>query len=63
VNVARHHGLQVHGTLWLLARACRNGKLTQIAAGNLIDLLVHHEMRLPCTGAGFGRWARRHDLL
>ncbi|WP_461119717.1 hypothetical protein [Saccharothrix stipae] len=63
VRVARHHGVEVHGTLWLLAHACRDGKLTEIAAGNLIDLLVHHDMRLPCTGAGFGGWARQHQIL
>lgn len=62
VRVARHHGLEVHGTLWLLARACRDGKLTEIAVGNLIDLLAHHGMRLPCTGAGFGNWARQRGL-
>ncbi|NUT52223.1 MAG: hypothetical protein HOV94_33750 [Saccharothrix sp.] len=63
VRVARHHGLDVHGTLWLLARACRDGKLTEIAAGNLIDSLTYHGMRLPCGGAGFGGWAKQHGLL
>jgi predicted nucleic acid-binding protein len=63
VRVGRHYGLEVHGTLWLLAGACRNGKLTETAAGNLIDLLTHHELRLPCTGARFGTWARQYNLL
>jgi len=63
IRVARKYGLDVHGTVWLLARACRDGKLTEVAAGNLIDLVRATGMRLPCTGAEFGTWARAHDLL
>lgn len=39
VRVGRAHQLDVHGTIWLLARACRSGKLTEIGASNLIDAL------------------------
>lgn len=39
VRVARTYGLDAHGTIWLLAGACRDGKLTEPAAGNLIDAL------------------------
>jgi predicted nucleic acid-binding protein len=38
-RVARRHGLKVHGTLWLLASACTNGKMTETGAANLVDLL------------------------
>jgi predicted nucleic acid-binding protein len=31
VRVARNYGLDVHGTIWLLANACRDGKLTEPA--------------------------------
>jgi predicted nucleic acid-binding protein len=62
-KVGRFHGLDVHGTVWLLAGACRQGKLTQGGAGALIDALRAAGHRLPCTGAGFASYARQHGLL
>ncbi len=62
-RVARHHGLEVHGTLWLLASACECAKLVEVEATNLIDMLTDSGMRLPCTGSEFPAWARRHQLL
>lgn len=47
----------------LLARACRNGKLTVTAAGSLVDMLRASEMRLPVTGPEFESWARERNLL
>jgi predicted nucleic acid-binding protein len=63
VKVGRAHGLDVHGTIWLLARFCRDGKLAAGAAGNLIDALRETGLRLPCTGAEFPQYARRYGLL
>jgi predicted nucleic acid-binding protein len=63
VKVARAYGAEVHGTLWVLAGACREGKLTEPAAGNLIDALRATGLRLPCTGAEFPDYARQHGLL
>lgn len=63
VRVARFHGLDVHGTIWLLAGACRDGKLSEPAAVNLIDALRATGLRLPCTGAEFPGYARQHGLL
>jgi predicted nucleic acid-binding protein len=62
-QVGRFHGLDVHGTIWLLAGACRQGKLTQGGTGTLIDALRATGHRLPCTGAGFASYARQHGLL
>lgn len=62
-QVARNHGLDVHGTLWLLASACKSGKLVEVEATNLIDMLTDSGLRLPCTGSEFPSWARRHHLL
>jgi predicted nucleic acid-binding protein len=62
-RVARRHGLEVHGTIWLLASACRTGKLTVTACGNIVDALRDTGMRLPCTGREFGDYAHRHGLL
>jgi hypothetical protein len=63
VRVARKHGLDTHGTIWLLAGCCRNGKLSEIAGGNLIDALRATGLRLPCTGGEFPDYARQHGLL
>lgn len=62
-RVAQRYNLEVHGTLWLLASACHSGKLTEVAAGNLVDALRATGMRLPATGPEFGDWARSNGLL
>ncbi len=63
VRVARTYGLDVHGTIWLLAGACRDGKLSEPAAGNLVDAVRATGLRLPSTGAEFPGYARQHGLL
>lgn len=63
VRVARTYGLDAHGTIWLLAGACRDGKLSEPAAGNLVDALRATGLRLPCTGAELPDYARLHGLL
>ena len=63
VRVGRTYGVEVHGTLWLLAGACRVGKLTLVAAKNLIETLRSTGLRLPCTGPEFPQYAQRHGLL
>ncbi|GGT37129.1 hypothetical protein ACFFV7_28020 [Nonomuraea spiralis] len=60
VAVGRAHGLEVHGTVWLLARASQDGKLNEVAAGNIVDALIATGMRLPCSGSTFGPYVRRH---
>ncbi|WP_329787627.1 hypothetical protein V1227_23020 [Lentzea sp. DG1S-22] len=62
-KVARANGLDVHGTVWLLAQLCREGKIAESGAGNLIDMLRDSGMRLPCTGAQFTSFATQHGLL
>lgn len=62
VAVGRAHGLEVHGTVWLLACAVRTGKLNEVAAGNIVDGLRETGMRLPCTGASFGGFVRRNGV-
>lgn len=63
VRTGLSHGLEVHGTVWLLASACSEGKMTTVEAGNLIDALRASDMRLPCTGPEFPRFAAQHGLL
>jgi predicted nucleic acid-binding protein len=62
-KAGRFYGLDVHGTTWLLAVACQEGKLTPAGAASLIDALRATGHRLPCTGAGFPSYARQHGLL
>jgi predicted nucleic acid-binding protein len=61
--VARAHGLTVHGTIWVLAQACRETRLTETGAANLIDMLRGSGMRLPCSGPDFPAFARKHGVL
>lgn len=60
VRVGRKYDLEVHGTLRLLDRACRDGKLHEVAAGNIVDALRATGMRPPCSGADFGSHVRRN---
>ena len=62
-KVARRHGAEVHGTIWLLALACRGGKLTHAGAASIVDALRAVDARLPCTGSGFPAFAAEHGLL
>lgn len=57
------YNIDVHGTLWLLAEACKDGRLTEALAMTLVDDLGREGMRLPATGAQFPRWARSNGLL
>jgi hypothetical protein len=62
-TVARIRGLEVHGSLWLIASFCAAGKLTAHAASGLIETLRAVGLRLPCTGGRFPAWARANGLL
>ena len=61
--VARTYGLTVHGTIWVLAQACQEAKLTETGAANLVDMLRDSGMRLPCSGADFSAFARKQGIL
>lgn len=63
IEVARANGLEVHGTIWLLAQMCRDGKIAEAGVCNLIDMLRDSGMRLPGPGSQFGSFARKHGLL
>ncbi|WP_088986161.1 hypothetical protein [Micromonospora chokoriensis] len=62
-KVGRRYGLEVHGTIWLLAERCRSGRLTEVNAGAIIDALRETQHRLPCTGAEFSSYARKAGIL
>ena len=62
-KVGRAHGLDVHGSLWLIGGFCRADKLTEHAASRMVDALRGVGARLPCTGNEFSHWARQQGLL
>jgi predicted nucleic acid-binding protein len=53
VRVARTYGLDAHGTIWLLSGACRDGKLSEPAAGNLLDALRGTDSGCPAQAPSF----------
>lgn len=63
VRVARSYRAEVHGMIWLLANACRAGKMTLPGAAGLVEALRSVGLRLPCTGAEFPEYAQRNGLL
>ncbi|GAA0952332.1 hypothetical protein [Nonomuraea longicatena] len=62
-KVGRTRGLEIHGTVWLLTRLHRLGKMTLVEISGHVDTLRHTGMRLPCTGRDLHRWARERGLL
>lgn len=56
-------GVEVHGTLWLIAGGFRTGRLSEAECASLVDTLRDSEAWFPCDGAGFFAWARSEGLL
>ncbi len=62
--IARRHGLQTHGTLWLFAEAIIDGRETEQSLCGVIDSLLNGRARYPFeSGRHFPAWARDHKLL
>jgi predicted nucleic acid-binding protein len=62
-RAARRDHIEVHGTLWFVANALRDGKLADRDAVRIVDQLSDTDMALPTDGAGFLDWARNEGLL
>jgi predicted nucleic acid-binding protein len=62
-RAARRDGIDVHGTMWLIANAFRDKKITRSAAIIMVDQLLATDMALPTDGAGFMAWAHEEGLL
>jgi predicted nucleic acid-binding protein len=60
---ARERGVDVHGTLWLVANAYKAGTLAESGCEALVDALRDTEAWFPCDGSTFLEWARRQGLL
>jgi predicted nucleic acid-binding protein len=55
--------VEVHGSLWLLIKAYRDGKVNEQRAGEIVDALRARGARYPCDGAELFSWARSRNLL
>lgn len=62
-NVAQQHGIEAHGTLWVIAGAAKRGHLTVGSASNLVELLRTNGARYPFPPGGFELWAGKNHLL
>lgn len=62
-RAARRDGVDVHGTLWLVANGVRFGMLDRTDAERIVDDLAATDMRLPVDGRGFFAWAYEEGLL
>lgn len=60
---ARERGIDVHGTLWLIAHGYRVGSLPEDRCRQLVDALRDTEAWFPCDGDAFLAWARQEGLL
>lgn len=56
-------GLEVHGSLWVLAAGVRGGALSEPAADGLVATLVRDGARYPLHGDAFSSWARARGLM
>lgn len=59
----RQRGVEVHGTLWLVAQGCRTNVLSDDRAASLVDGLSDTAAWFPCRGSEFVGWARSEGLI
>ncbi len=62
-RVAQQHGLEAHGTLWVMAKGVEHGRATVESASSLADTLIKHGARYPFEVGGFRHWASCQCLL
>jgi len=62
-KVAKAAGLDVHGSLWVIASAVRENNLSEAAADSFIRSMVDSNMRYPKMPNGFCAWAKEKNLL
>jgi predicted nucleic acid-binding protein len=56
-------GVDVHGSLWVMAGAVRDGALAEVAADRFVELLVREGARFPDMPNGFSAWARSGRMI
>jgi predicted nucleic acid-binding protein len=59
----RERGIEVHGTLWLVAEGYRAGVISDERAELLVAALSDAEAWFPCRASEFLDWARQEGLI
>jgi predicted nucleic acid-binding protein len=62
-RVAQKYNQNVHGLLWIVAYAVRDGRWNISSAGAFVDQLLASGARYPFDSGGFERWARKSGLI
>ena len=64
VDAGRQRGVEMHGTLWLVARGLKTGVMDESAAVRLVEELLKTGPHFPFSSAeGFLPWARSEGLI
>lgn len=62
-RIAVREGIEVHGTMWLIANGVQQGRIDRVSAVRMVDRLAATDMALPTDGAGLLAWAEEEGLL
>jgi predicted nucleic acid-binding protein len=62
-RIGRREGLDVWGSLRVIAESVSNGYTTPYVATTLVDAMIDTGMRYPCSRGEFISWAKHNSLL
>ncbi|TDU05545.1 putative nucleic acid-binding protein [Streptomyces sp. 846.5] len=62
-RIGRKAGLDVRGSLGVIADSVRDGHTTQYVATALVDAMIDTGARYPCQRGQFTSWAKQNSLL
>lgn len=62
-RIGRNAGLEVWGSLRVMAESVRNGHTTAYVATALVDAMIDTGARYPCPRGQFINWARQNSLV
>ncbi len=62
-RVARRHGADVHGLLWVAGQAVTQGRWSAVAVSGFVDRMIESGARYPFTVGRFVDWAIDNGLL
>ncbi|MFD1518362.1 hypothetical protein [Pseudonocardia yunnanensis] len=61
--VAQQHGLDAHGSIWVLCQAISCAVICVYTATSYCDAVISHGARMPFEVGGFEAWVRRQGLI
>ena len=62
-QVMKHAGLHVHGSLWMVCKAVKAGRINERTAAGFVDAVAGTGARFPFPIGGFVNWAYTAKLL